>query len=198
MLTQHGLTRTVAPTVEPLTFEQVRDFARIDGDADLRDITELIRSVRDSCEFESERSLLQQTWAMTLDVFPAGDTIELPRPPLSSVSSVSYIDENGSTQTFSSSDYDVDTTREVGRIRLQPSVSWPTTQAGRANSVTITYVAGYGSAATDVPASLTYAMKKHVDSIYSGVDEGAQHNKGIGRLPEYLRIYHKYRPGHYD
>lgn len=189
MLVQHGLSRTVDPTVEPLSYEQVRDFARIDGDADLRDISELIKTVRDSCEFETERSLLQQTWQFTLDSFPASDTIELPRPPLTSVSSVSYIDENGSTQTFSSSSYDVDTTREVGRIRLSPSTSWPATQAARANAVTVTYLAGYGTAASDVPASLTFAMKKHIDAIYHGED--------TKNFPEYLRIYRKHRPGHY-
>ena len=186
----YGLSRTVEPTVEPLSFEQVRDFARIDGEADLRDITELIKSVRDSCEFEAERSLLQQTWAMTLDAFPASDTIELPRPPLSSVSSITYIDENGSSQTFSSANYDVDATREVGRIRLTPTASWPATQAGKAIAVTSTYVAGYGTAATDVPESLSYAMKKHIDAIYHGTD--------MAKFPVYLRIYRSHRPGHYN
>jgi uncharacterized phiE125 gp8 family phage protein len=82
--------------------------------------------------------------------------ILVPRPPLISVSSITYVDGNGTTQTLSAAAYKVDTDSEPGRITPAYGYCWPTTRA-EINAIAITYVAGYATRAA-VPASIKQAM----------------------------------------
>lgn len=104
------------------------------------------------------RALVSQTWALTLDAFPpsAQDAIRIPLPPLQSVTSIAYIDGDGASQTWASSNYVVDTAAEPGLVRLAWNASWPETRR-QANAVTVTFVAGYGDAADDVPQPIRQA-----------------------------------------
>jgi uncharacterized phiE125 gp8 family phage protein len=106
-------------------------------------------------ESGTNRVLLTQTWDYTLDRFPcAGDrrgTLWLPYPPLSSVTSVKYIDMGGTLQTMSSADYVVDTSGVKGRITLAYQKYWPLTR-DVASAVTVRFVAGYGDA-SQVPSA---------------------------------------------
>ena len=51
------------------------------------------------------RALLTQTWDMYLDEFPCAGEIIIPLSPLQSVTSVSYVDQHGATQTWASANY---------------------------------------------------------------------------------------------
>jgi uncharacterized phiE125 gp8 family phage protein len=145
-----ALTEVTAPTAEPVTVAELRTHSRID------DITEegpllvrLIKAARRWCEAFLSQSMVNTTFDLTLDCFPAWE-IRLPRCPLQSVTSITYIDANGDSQTVSSSDYIVDTKTKPGRITPAFGDSWPSTQS-RINAVTVRFVAGYGAAASAVP-----------------------------------------------
>lgn len=86
-----------------------------------------------------------------------GDQIWLQRPPLASVSSITYYDSDNSSQTLSSAYYVVDAKSMPGRVALASNYSWPSTY-DRPNAITITYVAGFG-AATAVPDTFKQAIK---------------------------------------
>lgn len=94
---------------------------------------------------------MTQTWDLVLDAFPAGE-IRLPLPPLQSVTSVTYTDTDGASQTLDAGQYTVDT----ANARIVPVSSWPSTKAVPA-AVVIRYVCGYGAAAA-VPASIKAAI----------------------------------------
>ncbi len=101
-----------------------------------------------------------------LDDFPLStESIRPLRSPLSSVTSIGYVDSNGDSQTFSSDDYDVDTTSEPGRIALAYGEVWPTTRSD-INAITLTYVAGYGATAASVPEGIKTAIKQLVCHWY--------------------------------
>ena len=75
-----------APTAEPVTLTQVKEQARIPW-ADSDDILNLyIAMARDAIEGFLGRSLMTQTWDITCDWGPAW--IELPKPPIQSVTAV--------------------------------------------------------------------------------------------------------------
>lgn len=129
-------------------------------------VTNLIKAARQWCENYQSRAYINQTWDMVLDGFPDRDWIYLPRPPISSVTSVTYIDYSGTSQTMSTSDYGVDTTGEPGRLYLKYNKSWPTTYA-EMNCITIRYICGYGATATYVPQSIKQAILMLVGHWYN-------------------------------
>lgn len=147
-----------APATEPVTTAELKSHLRVDSTDEDTLIASLGTAARQYVEEQTRRALVTQTWVLKLDEFPESDgEILLPRPPLVSVSSVTYVDTAGSTQTLSSSVYSVDTTDTPGRITLAYDQTWPTVRDQR-NAITVTYVAGYG-AASAVPDALKAAIK---------------------------------------
>jgi len=83
--------------------------------------------------------------------------IYLPRPPLVSVSSIKTYDDSDTATTVSASTYYVDTQSPIGRVVLRTGSTWDNLLRV-ANAIEVTYVAGYGANATDVPAPIQRAM----------------------------------------
>ena len=108
------------------------------------------------CEAYQNRAFITQTVKLTLDEFPK--VFVVPSPPLQSVSSITYIDTEGSTQTWSSDSYSVDTWSEPGRIVPAHGESYPSIR-GDINSVAVIYIAGYGDVASSVPERVKSAIK---------------------------------------
>ena len=111
------------------------------------------------------RALMTQTWDMDLDGFPVG-TIEVPRPPLRSVASIQYVDEQGATQVLDPAQYRVDAKGEPGRVTPAHGRTWPATRAV-ANAVTVEFQAGYGAEATNVPEDIRQAILLIVGRLYA-------------------------------
>lgn len=148
-----------APEVEPMLKAEAKAYLRIDGTNEDTLVDSLIIAARQQAETFTGRALCTQTWDLVLDQFPGDDApIDVPLPPLQSVTSITYLDTNGTTQTLSSSVYIVDSKNEPGRIALAVGESWPDTQADRINAVTVRFVCGYG-AADAVPEGIKTAIK---------------------------------------
>lgn len=149
--------RQAEPSIEPLTADDVRNHSRIDdtiGDAELE---AYIKAARYYVEGVLNRQLISATYKLYLDAFPG--EIELPMPPLQSITSIEYIDTDGTEQTVTSTVYQVDTNSEPGRVKLDYLKTWPSIRGGDYDSVTVTFVAGYGDAATDIPSNILQAMR---------------------------------------
>ena len=153
-----SLTRTVAPTVEPVTPAEVACQARIDATTELGLTHGYALAAREWAEDHMDRSLLPQTWQQTLDWgFPS--EILLRRGPLlpGGTLVVSYVDADGATQTLSTSIYQVDRDSDPPRIRQAWGEVWPTVRDQMA-AVTVTYQGGYGAASGAVPQSIRNAI----------------------------------------
>lgn len=149
-----GMAVVTAATHFPVTLGEAKAHLRVEeGDADEdRLILGLIKAATRQAEIETgDRQIVTATWDWTLDRFPAGRVFRVPKPPLQSVTSITYLDTNGDSQTLAASDYDVDTASLVGRIVEDPDATWPATGTGQIDAVTVRFVAGYGDANTDVP-----------------------------------------------
>lgn len=180
-----SVTVSVAPTVEPVSLTEMKLHLREDADGQDSLITALIKAAREKVEIETRRALVTQTQILRLDGFPRSDTaamaIEVPNPPLQSVTSIQYVDESGATQTLDAADYLVDTASEPARITPVYNGSWPIARA-QINAVTVTFVAGYapGSGsptdyAANVPEGLKAAIKLLVGAWY-------EHREAVGPL----------------
>lgn len=154
-----SLVKATEPTVEPVTLTEAKAHCRIESSTDDGYVGALITAAREWVEDYLDRALITQQLTMRLDGFPG--EIELPRPPMSSTQTavtVSYVLESGgSTETLPSNLYRVDRASTPGVIRNLYSGSWPT-HLSDANSVTVTWWAGYGDAGTAVPTRVRHAM----------------------------------------
>jgi uncharacterized phiE125 gp8 family phage protein len=124
-----------------------------------------IAAAREYAETFTHRGFITQTWDLTLYGFPCSeDVIWLPKAPLVSVTSVSYVDTAGVTQTWSSTLYTVDAPvgpkARVGCIVPNYGQIFPSTR-DVVNAVTVRFVAGYGAAAA-VPSLIKACLKEHV------------------------------------
>lgn len=158
--------RTSDPAVEPVTVAEAKNHLRVDISDDDALIGALITAAREMIEERSRRALITQTWRRNLDAWPA-ISLNLPRPPLQSVTSITYTDGDGNTSTVDSSIYSVDTDSQPGRVALAYDQQWPTVATlATLNPIKITYVAGYGDAASDVPQRWKQAILLTVGHWY--------------------------------
>lgn len=153
----YAITRTVPPVLAAVTLAEAKKQANVIADDDDALIERLIAVATEQVERDTGRALLTQTWKMTRHGFPAGNWIALPRPPLQSVTSVKYLDTSNVQQTWASTNYLADTTREPGVVWLDDDADWPSLVSSRPNAVEITYVCGWSSAA-NVPARAKHAI----------------------------------------
>lgn len=120
-------------------------------------ISALITAAREYCENIQHRALCTQTWELVLDDWPNEDYIELPMPPLQSVTSVKYKDTAGTETTWASTNYIVDPDSFVGRLALAYGITWPSGELYPAGGIRIRFVCGYGVASA-VPQAVKQAM----------------------------------------
>jgi uncharacterized phiE125 gp8 family phage protein len=151
-LTDTGATSAV------VTASEFKTHARVYHTQDDTYIATLILTATQVIEAETRRALINRSFALQLEGFPASGEIVLPRSPLSTVSNVTYTDGAGVTQTLSASDYHTYSVNGVGRVALKSTASWPTTQGTGALDVSVNFTAGYGASAANVPAALRHAV----------------------------------------
>lgn len=154
-----------APSVEPVSLTEAKAHLRIDHTDDDTLIGLLIAAVRQHIDGRDGwlgRALVSQTWELVLDSFPGGcyryghstgSEIKIPIPPLRSITSITYDNEDGDATVLSSDDYTVDTDSVPGWVVPNSETPWPTT-INAINAVRIRFVAGYAPT-TDSPPDLT-------------------------------------------
>lgn len=136
-----------APVEEPLTLAEAKSQGIIETSAYDTHATRLIKTARQWVEDYLGRAIMQQTWLTYLDRFPKlpstrSRVIRLNHAPLVSVTSITYVDTDGSSQTLASAAYNVDVASEPGRIAEAFGYIWPDTY-DQLNAVTIESVHGY-------------------------------------------------------
>jgi uncharacterized phiE125 gp8 family phage protein len=170
-----SLTRQTAPAVEPVTLVEAKAHCRVDTSADDTLIQGYITTAREWVEDYIDRALVTQQLVMRLDAFPA--EIELPRPPMvasgtATAVTITYVTgDTGGTATLSSSTYRVDRNATPGVVRNLYGGSWPSHLLDQ-NSVTVTWWAGYGDAAS-VPQRVKSAILMCVHELYEKRGDGA-------------------------
>lgn len=192
------LTLNTGPTIEPLTKEDVKlhlrlavtetEAAAYTTEDDLLD--RLIATARIQTEQEIGRRLITQTWEYYFDAWPGGDIV-IPYPPLQSAD-IAYRLQGDADYDNTFTGFDVDTASEPGRLILKPGESWPTGTLYPDRPIKVTYVAGYGDTAADVPEGIRSAMLLKISDLYEhrgAVVVGAAVNYLNAAVDSLLRPY---------
>lgn len=146
-----GLLRTIPPTKLPVSLGEAKAQLAIDpgvGEHDVH-LMRLIQAATERSEQFTGRAWLSQTWLLVFDCFPRWH-FYLPRPPCQEVSQITYTDTAGAEQTLDPELYRVATRSHPARVVAAHGQSWPATLQ-EVEAVEVTYVAGYGDDAEDVP-----------------------------------------------
>lgn len=151
------------PAAEPVSLSDAKAHCRVDHSADDALISAMIVAAREHCEAFTGRAFITQTW--DLRVGGLGYALRIPKAPLSSVSSVKYLDANGVEQTADPSLYVVDAKPAPGLVTLASGKSWPTLR-DVPYPVTLRFVAGYGASAANVPQAIRSAILLMVADLY--------------------------------
>ena len=163
-------TQITAPTTEPLTTAEAKLYLRVDNTTENTLISGMIHSARQMVETYTRRALMTQTWDFRYPWFM--DTrrpLIIPKAPLQSVTNITYLDEDGISQTLGSSNYSVRTFAGYaagrGYVELNDDVSLPSVYTDAIMPVTVRAVCGYGAAA-DVPEGLKMAIYLMLGDLY--------------------------------
>lgn len=170
-----------APAVEPMNLDEAKTYLRVEHNDEDEFIAGLVVAARSAAEDFTGRALITQTWKLLLDTFPRKkrvgdqwwdgakegpltmidgelDFIEIPKPPLQSLTHIKAYHEDGSITTMAGADYIVDTASEPGRAVLKAGKTWPV-NLQRANGVEAQFVCGYGASGFNVPEGIKLGMR---------------------------------------
>ena len=161
-----SLSIQTVPSVEPLSTADAKTHLRVGASDRDAYVDDLVASARQLFEDLSGRALITQTWDLWLDAWPVEEVIELPRPPLQSITSIDYYDVDDVSATLASSKYLVDTDSFPGRAILNDGQDWPTTTLRPKKNVRLRFVAGQGNAASDVDAIDVHAIRSLVSHFW--------------------------------
>jgi uncharacterized phiE125 gp8 family phage protein len=152
----YGLALHTAAAGTPVTLDEAINQTRVPHGVHDAELLNLIKAATGYVEKRLNRQFYTATWNLYLDCFPCDGPILVPKAPLQSVTSITYLDANGDSQTWVSSNYRVSTSREPGRIVPVLGQVYPATY-NTTDAVTIRFVAGYG-AATAIPQEAKQAI----------------------------------------
>lgn len=178
-----GLTTVTPAQQHAITYSEASDYMRLDDQQDVDLVRMLIRSATNFVEKYTGRALINRTLKYSIDYIDEVDVnlhegirtgpditirnryLELPTPPVSSVTSVISFDDSDNGTTFASSNYYLDNQREPARLILRQGKTFPTAlRVG--NAIEVTYVSGYGASGSSVPESMRLAMLQFITFNY--------------------------------
>lgn len=177
-----GITQTT-PAREPLFVDDVRNYLRLDDDIEETLIISLITAARQWAENYTGRVFITRTVNQFHDSYhypntyiPEGfytgidrnlpDTfIDLALSPIVSFTHVKAINDAGTETTWASSNYYVDTVRDVPRLVLRDGGSFPS-DLRSANGLKLVYDAGYGTSPINIPDAVRMAMMQYCSFMF--------------------------------
>jgi uncharacterized phiE125 gp8 family phage protein len=157
---------------EPDTLDDIKNFLRVDHtDEDIL-INSLMITARESSEQFLQRSIVEKQYELILDEFK--QEIKIPLPPLKSVDSITYQNENNETVTFT--DYEVDTNSRIGKVHIK---SFPNENLYFSGAVKVTFTAGYATVAEPMKQAIKLFVSHYYENREMVVTTGAQ----VAKMP---------------
>lgn len=152
-------TRTTIPTnyTDVITLAEAERQCKLDSGYDSTILTDMLNAACHWVEVTYGVALKSTTVKMVADSFPCFDEY-FAVGPVSNLTSVEYVDSEGTTQTLAATKYSTDFISTPARIRFDET---PTTKT-QLNAVVVTYTAGFSV----IPFNVKQAVLMMVSSLY--------------------------------
>lgn len=150
---------------------QAKAHLRVDFTDDDTLIDTLIQTAHerlDGWNGELGNALTTQTWRADYDKFPGNRRLDLPFGPVQSAT-IAYYDTDNAVQSYSAFSLHEDETNPF-LWRDYDQDDWPGTY-NRPDAVQVTFVAGYGDNASDVPEPIYHAMLLMIGHWYENREQ---------------------------
>lgn len=192
------LKRLAPPAYEPVSLALAKQHMRVDASFTDDDsiIAIYVQAAREAAEDAMHRAIFNQTWEFSLDEFPIWRTIgtqpvsthgsfflgvwsqiaiRLPVPRLVGVGSITYVDQQGATQTIDPSKYNVFVDGEPAIITPANGNYWPFSNIYQPGTIKIIFTAGtYGTGEpgdNTCPAKIQLAILMLAASWYANAED---------------------------
>ncbi len=154
------------PGAVPLTLDEVKGHLRITHTTQDDYLSLLLEAGVDFAEEVTRRTFINRPVEALYAGFPCcNDFLVLPGYPVNDVTEVKYLDVNGEEQELDSATYRV-IAGDRGKLLLAFNQEWPSIAYNQYGPVTVTFVAGYGAAATSVPARVKLTLLQLIADAY--------------------------------
>lgn len=190
------LIKTVQPTTEPVTLAQAQLHLRLDtvgsppSHPDDTLVQTLISAARENAENYTGVTIAQAQYEVLGDV--VSNEMSLQTHPVTSVSTVTYEDSDGVTQTVAASDYYVDNFARPARLVFKENAP--------AKPTTVRFTAGYTDGNSPnpypCPAGIKSALLLMIGNLYENRESVAMNStqlKPYERPQSYLHLLTPYR-----
>jgi len=149
--------RTAAPLVDPVTLAEAKAHLRVDHDDEDAGISAMIGAAVSHFDGDGVlgRAMITQSWSQWVSQSPGW--VRLNVGPFQSLTAVEYYDAGNEIQTAPLTDFEVRLDGDFVCLKPKKDFVWPPAYI-RNDAIKITYVAGYGDTAADVPASVRHAI----------------------------------------
>jgi len=169
-----SLSLVTAPAAYPLTLAEAKQHLVVAHGDDDALIAAYLAAATNYAEMYLCRDLVTRTWAYSMDNFPTGSTIDLPKNPVQSISSITYQDVSASPnqQTLATTVYGLDAGIAPAQAYLKYNQVWPSATTLR-NSVTVTFVSGYEPLGSpqdirgNIPEAIKSGIKLMIGDMYA-------------------------------
>lgn len=131
-------------------------------------IADLVDSAVEILQKEHWTQFCTATFDQYFDDWPSSFFL-LRKHPVITVSSVKYIDLDGTEQTVSTDTWEQADEHGRGIVRLKYDQDWPSDLRGHPDDIVIRYTSGYGSSAS-VPVPIKHALRMWVAGAYAFPD----------------------------
>ena len=172
-------------------------FGRIFHTQDDTALADMVLAATQVIENETRRALITRSFTYSLEAFPTDGEIVLPRSPLVAVSSITYNDPAGATQTLNTSYFLSYAVNMIGRVQLKKNQAWPSTLGEGALDVSVAFTAGYGAAAANIPRALVHACLLQCSHMYDNRASVAMGSAPVEIPMTVRRLIVQYQDGGY-
>lgn len=152
-----------------MSLDDLKEHCRVEHDDQDRLLLRALLAATSEAESYIGAPIIARSFDLVLDGFPIGG-IELRNPPVRSITSITYFDSAGDSQTFDAANYYLLAAGAFPTVYLAPDKSWPDTQS-RENAVTVRYVAGHAAKPSAVPAAIGQAIALRAATRYEMSEE---------------------------
>lgn len=159
------------PAAEPVSLAEAKLFLRVDHDDEDALISALVAAARERVEAATGLALVTRAVVESFDAWDSGAGLtsdgrarRLGLGPVSAITEVRTLDEDGAATVFAAEKYYTDLAASPSRLVLAGGALWPT--PGRVSGgIEIAYTAGFGGA-SEVPAALRQAVLEIAADAY--------------------------------